>query len=125
MCTVSASKNPTHIIGVSDSQQICGRKLQPWIVEARIGQRVSIRLLDFSTSDSVESSQPCYNHGVIVDKAGKRNISICSDGTQREKGIYESTGNSVTIFLNQPDRKDNLGEDIQLMLKVEGEHKSH
>lgn len=121
LCIVPTSKNPTHIIGLWDVGRICGTKLQPWTVEARTGQRVSISLLDFSRSDSVESSQPCYNHGTIVDKTGKRNISICSDGTQRVKDIFQSTGNSVSIFLNQPDRKDATGEDIQFILKIEGE----
>src|SRR5688572_7130390 len=91
-CSVSASKNPTHIIVSSESQTHCGSKFQPWIVEAPVGQKVSLSLLDFATTRSTETGEAkelCKRRGIIVDKAGRRNVSICANGMQRTTRLYQ------------------------------------
>lgn len=129
-CSVSASVVPTHVIGSSDeSHRICGRKQQPWIVEAPVGQKVNIRLIDFnaSQSESVQTQehikqQRCHRYGVIVDKTSKRNVTICGDGVQREKELYTTTGSTAELFFNALSHKQLESENgiKQFLLKVTG-----
>jgi len=113
---VSASKNPSHIIISSESETNCGSKLLPWVVEAPVGQKVSLSLLDFATSRSTETGEvkeSCNSRGVVQDKAGRRNVSICTNIMQRTKGLYQSSGNKVDVFINSI-------EENNIMLKLEG-----
>ena|SRR6218665_1146542 len=116
-CSVSASKNPSHIIISSESETNCGSKLLPWVVEAPVGQKVSLSLLDFATLRSTETGrikESCNSRGVIQDKAGRRNISICTNRMQRTKELYQSNGNKIDIFINPTEDKNIL------ILKLEG-----
>lgn len=88
-----------------------------------LGQKIRITILEFFGSHSGRGGgkkSPCQ--GVIVDEAGKRNASICSGGSQREKEIYLSTGNQVKIFLNPLEPKKDDGDETQFLLKLEGEN---
>ena len=126
---MSASVVPTHVIGSSDeSQRICGTKQQPWIVEAPVGQKVNIRLIDFNASQSEaqtreQSKQRCHHrYGVIVDKTSKRNVTICGDGVQREKELYTTTGNTAELFFNALSHKQLETDEIkQFLLKITGD----
>jgi len=94
-------------------------------VEAPVGQKVSITILDFTASssqpDSLEQSKmSCQSHGVIVDKVRKQNTSICGGSQQREKDIYLSAGNMVQIILNQ-DQTDTFNGSSQFLLRIQGE----
>lgn len=125
---MSASNNPVHIIGSLSSSRLCGTKSQPWIVEASVGKRVSLTLLKViippSTNHQMEEQsrlQPCYSHGIILDKVGKRNVSICGDGVHREKNLYLSSGNTVNIIFSHSTENDPpVGAGRLFMLKVEG-----
>lgn len=115
-CSVSVSANPVHII--SSSEKRCGFRFQPWSVDAPSGQRILITLLEFSssTSDEKQVNPPCFKYGIIVDKVGKTNASICGDGLEREKHLYESAGNSVQIFFSSSYGQE--GNDRKFILKL-------
>ena len=122
-CSASASKNPSHIILSSESDKNCGSKLQPWIVEAPVGQKVSLSLLEFATSRSTETGEvkeSCKSRGVILDKAGRRNVSICANGVQSTTEVYQSKGNKIEIFINPLDWKTSSEESNIIMLRFEG-----
>lgn len=122
-CIVMASKNPTHIVdATSASQRICGTKAQPWIVEAADGQKIKITLIDFSASDQVLSlaTKECFSYGFILEKPGKRNVSICSRGAKREEELHLSTGSRIDIFLTTYDQKKNTNNGSKFIIKIEG-----
>ena len=112
---MTASVVTTHIIG---SMLVCGTQFQPWTVEAPVGEKIRINLIDFSAAKSSQAveqgKQACFKYGIIVDKGNKRNVSICGRGVERERDLYTSTGNVVEIFLNSDDHAK------QFMLRVEG-----
>ena len=123
---MSASVVPIHVIGSTDeSQRICGTNQQPWIVEAPVGQKVNIRLIDFNASQSdqtrEQSKQRCHRYGVIVDKISKRNVTICGDGVQREKELYTTTGSTAQLFFNSLNHKPEAEEMNQFLLKITGD----
>lgn len=122
-CSVSASKNPSHIIISSESQINCGSRYQPWILEAPVGQKVSLSLIDFATlhlAETEEAKPSCTSRGIIHDKAGRRNVSICVNGLQRTTELYQSKENRIEIFIKPLDGKKNSDENINFMLKLEG-----
>jgi len=67
--------------------------------------------------ESIEKS--CHKSGVIVDKTGKINFTICSTGYQREKKLYLSVGNSVEIFLNSSN-SEKSGDDRSIIISLHG-----
>lgn len=115
-CAVDASTNPVHII----SSTSCGTSHQPWIVEAPVGQKLSIGILEFTHTNEEQTQRSCHNRGLIVDKAGKRNVSICVGGTHRKKEFFLSTGNSVHIYFNQTISPEKTGSDSQFILRLQG-----
>lgn len=118
-----ASKNPTHIIVRSVNQRICGTQSQPWIVDVPFGQKIRISILEFvgSPSGRVGGSQSSCQ-GVIMDETGKRNASICTGESQREKELYLSTGNQVKIFINPLEPRKDDEDQIQFLLRLEGKN---
>ena len=110
---MSVTSNPLHISSSSSSSQLqCGIKAQPWILEAPVGQRINVSLLDFTAAilserSSDERREPtedvCLQYGYVIDKSAKKNVSICGRTTgrttQREQSIYLSTSNSLQIVL--------------------------
>lgn len=122
-CSVTASVVPSHIIAFSDkSKRICGTVRQPWTIEAPVGQRIRISLLDFSASRTdMQIKQSCHSYGVIVEKGRKRNVSICGGGAHRESESYRSRENVMEIVFNAEDhRKQNVTDFPRFMLRVEG-----
>lgn len=117
-CAVDVSTTPIHIMG----SRTCGTKSHPWIVEAPVGQKINVSLLDFPASESEKkerkSKEGCSNYGAIVDKILKRNTTICVTGTQREKTIYLSKGNALDIYLDSFDSADA----IKFILKLHGQN---
>ena len=123
-CSVTISKTPAYILSESVSPEGCGRKSQPWILEAPSGQKINISLFDFTTSkfglNTERSQQECRSHGLIVDKSGKRNASLCVTGESRQRLLYLSNGNIVHIVFDASAQQQKTGVDVQFMLKVEG-----
>ena len=113
--------SPIHIIGSSASQRICGTTSQPWHIEAPVGQRINVVILNFATAPTSKildrSDQSCIKYGAILDKAGKRITVICGDVMQREMKIYSSSGNSIYIVINSTDQSKHA---IKFVLKLEG-----
>jgi len=122
-CIVLASKSPTHIIdATSASHQVCGIKSQPWIVEAADGQKIRIALVDFNAVDQVSSlsTKDCLSYGFIVDKPGKRNISICSRGEEREKELLLSIGSRIEIYITRHTYDQKSDNQSKFIIKIEG-----
>lgn len=125
-CAVIVSEIPSHIIGSSGVQNICGTKSQPWTVEVPIGQKVGIGILDFTFSHSgLGHLEHCDNsrkgHGVIIDKVGKRNSSICFDEAMKGEKMFVSTGNAVDIILFPSNQQKEFG---QFLLSLQGPNKA-
>jgi hypothetical protein len=70
-CVVSATSTPQHIARPSATswstfqhstdQSHCGTKTQPWILEAPVGQRINISLLDFTPKAVVSAADFSVN----------------------------------------------------------------
>jgi hypothetical protein len=87
------------------SMSACGSRSHPWRLEAPVGQRINISLLDF-TGPAVNTPRDrdvtCRQYGYITERSNKKNVSICADGAvkaQRERAIYMSDSNTVDIVL--------------------------
>jgi len=120
---VAASKNPIHIIASTESLRICGTKSQPYIIEeAPFGQKLYINGLSFTMANSDHSTKFCYKYGVIVDRLGKTNSSICGGGLPREKELYRSAGNTVEIYLETDNKseKTESGRQFIGIIRIEG-----
>lgn len=127
-CSVTTTKNPTHIISEVESssfnQEICGTKNHPWRIETPVGQKIIIILLKFVTEhlrDAHEETRNCRRQcGTIIDKAGRRNRSFCPNGSSREETLFPSTGNALDIILNSNSERDSIYSSSMLILKLEG-----
>ena len=125
-CSVSVTSNPLHISSSSSSSQlVCGTKTQPWILEAAIGQRISVSLLDFNVAILSERSRDerrepaddvCLSYGFIVDKSARKNISICGRTPQREQVLYLSKTNTLEVVLSTLQVEDKYN----FLLRLEG-----
>lgn len=121
-CSISVSTNPVHISTSPLSKRNCGTKSQPWYTVAPGGQNIKISMLQLATSTLGQTDnpikQPCVSYGFIVDKAGKANTSICSGGGMpRDSELYQSAGNALEIFINQPDQREPFAGQIILRLE--------
>lgn len=121
-CVVDVSMTPIHII----ASETCGTKSQPWIVEAPVGQKITISLIVFPTSNSTQTQrtiirQPCQNYGLIVDKTGKSNTTICADGNRRETKLYSTAGNIVEVFLSLLEQESS-GDERRVVLRFKGKN---
>lgn len=119
-CVLVASADPIHIIGSSISKITCGTESQPWLLEAPAGQRLRISLLDFTASigDNMgrQTKESCANYGVIIDKSAKSNISICGGGGIRDKEVYVSRGNEISLILTNVNEEKQLGTVVKRFL---------
>jgi len=107
---------------VSEGQSVssCGSRSQPWRLEAPLGQRINISLLDFSglAATSRDGDVTCYQYGYVIDKVNKKNVSICSvKGVekQRESHVCTSESNTVNIVLTGIDMANS-----NFLVKVQG-----
>ena len=105
-CVVQlTSKTPLHIASSSTSKSSCGTKLQPWILESRVGQQINVSLLDFTTSssDNTRDQGPeipqCLTYGYVIDKSARKNISLCGGRKERESLVYLSKTNLLEMVL--------------------------
>ena len=106
------SKTPLHSASSLTSKSSCGTRLQPWIVESRVGQQINVSLLDFSTPspEKTKNEGPdtpqCLMYGYILDKSAEKNISICSFGKERESFVHLSKTNSLELILISNQQSD-------------------
>lgn len=122
-CSLLASTEPIHI--TVTKRRTCATKSQPWNVEAPIGQRLRMSLLDFtaSTEDDMggQRKQPCIDYGVIVDKASRRNVSICGGTGHRTMELHVSRGNEIGIIFNDESGEETVGDSKRYLLAVTSE----
>lgn len=103
----------------------CGSKSHPWRLEAPVGQRINISLLDFSWSHSTHSGDvtSCRQYGYIEEKSDKSNVSICAATSlggaisPREIAVYTTQTNKVEMVLNSGTNSNSLN----FLIKVNGE----
>lgn len=119
-CAVDVSTTPIHIVG----SRTCGTKSQPWILEAPVGQKIRVSLIAFSAnSDSdqtgVNTQKSCRSYGLVVDKTGKRNVTICANDIQREKNLYLTAGNVADLILNSTAVR-NVVDGRVVIIKLQG-----
>lgn len=87
----------------SSSVSSCGSRAHPWHLEAPLGQRINISILDFRVTPRDGAS--CLQYGYILDKANKKNVSICAKHdmgevqSQREDAIFTSGVNNLDLVL--------------------------
>jgi hypothetical protein len=100
---ISSSSSFTDVFSASS----CGTRSHPWHLEAPLGQRISVSLLDFpGPASSGSRDVACLQYGYVVEKSGKKNVTICGQQaavagstSQRESIVYESEMSSVDITL--------------------------
>ena len=107
------TSNPLHIMPSSINKRHCGSNSQPWILTAPVGQQINVSLLNFG-SRKVETPKHhhlpnCQYYGYVIDKASKRNISICADGQQRSSVVVSLTS-VVEVTLNSVQEKESTAE---------------
>ena len=102
---MKASKKPIYLASQVSIDTSCGLHESPWILEAKPGQQVTIDLIDFTWKNKTSGSNPSYRHsscdinyGYILDMETDDVINICGGG-DREKRVYESSGNRVQIII--------------------------
>jgi hypothetical protein len=129
-CSISAVvSSPLYVPPTPRIQEIdrtvasarCGSRLNPWVVDAQIGQQIKISLFDFghhqkqsqnilngqvAAADLANPLDNCtVQYGQITDKAAatvRKNITGCvtSSGFQRHRLIYQSKGSTVEVVLS-------------------------
>lgn len=115
---------------VQSALSTCGSKSHPWRLEAPLGQRINISLLDFTPMTSGDQHHDsdvtqCRQYGYIVDKAGKKNVSICTSvsddryrSDERHMHVYTSHSNSIDIVLTSG---ATIGSDAyNFLIKING-----
>lgn len=118
---MAVSKTSSHIIASSQAKGKCATKSQPWIIEAPLGQKIKITVIDFLASrisQNKEKTNSCL--GVVIDKAAKRNVSICCGGEQRTRYLYSSKAESVEISYNMETKEESNDDVAQFALQFEG-----
>lgn len=100
---ISVKKKPGFIASITSTITSCGLHGSPWILQAEAGQKIKMRLIDFSwRNDSMAppSGSRCNtNLGYILDMQSDEVINICDGGTERMRHLYLSTGHSVQLVL--------------------------
>jgi len=115
------------ILTSSDANSLssCGSRSNPWHLEAPLGQRINISLIDFSgavVTQRVRGEVTCHQYGYVVEKSNKRNVSICAEAVvggarpQRETAVYSSETNSVDVVLFG----DNASDSYNFLVKLNG-----
>ena len=109
-----------------NSMSSCGSRSNPWHLEAPLGQRINISLIDFSgaaTTQLVRSDITCRQYGFVVEKSNKNNVSICAPDAavngakpERERTVYSSETNSVDIVLFS----DSTSDSYNFLIKLNG-----
>jgi len=90
-CVVSVTTEAQFISSSSttssdvNSVSSCGSKSHPWRLEAAVGQRINISLLDFTAMSMSAADRPrdrvtCRQYGYVLEKLNKRNVSVCGGG---------------------------------------------
>ena len=100
----------------------CGSRSHPWHLESPAGQRIIIKLYDFTGSTNVPRARDvtCHQYGYVAEKPNKRNMSICATTEeggvtpQRESTVYTSDSSSVDVVLVAGTNKDNHSFLIQV-----------
>lgn len=98
---IKINNTPKFIASQSSLDTSCGLHGSPWILEALPGQNIEMRLTDFSWQNGTFDLSACpFSYGYILDMASDDVINICG-GTQKEKHLYQSTGNTIQIILER------------------------
>lgn len=110
-CKLFATDIPIHLSSFFQSELSCGRRSQPWIMEAQPGQRIKVSMIDFNgivrhgsddASAEVHNFRSCRSsYGYIEDRDVNENVSICGDRKERETVLYTSKGNEIRLILTQ------------------------
>jgi hypothetical protein len=136
-CVVSVTADPQYIPSssstfdggsVQDSVLSCGSKSTPWRLEAPLGQRINISLLDFASHQQQHDKDVtrCRQYGNIIDKNNKKNVSICAEVTedvtssQRHSHVYVSQSNVVAVLLTGSETTD--ADQYNFLVKVNGSY---
>lgn len=133
-CTVTVTNEHQFISSSSSFSDTspassCGTKSHPWHLEAPLGQRINISLLDFSGHVNAPSARDvrCRQYGYIWEKSHKKNVSICANTEthetkqHREIAVFVSDTNIVDIILTTGSKPDNHS----FLVKLEGLFRFH
>ena len=120
VCRVKVTHDSKHLLGASasDASANCGTVTHPWILESPKGQQVQVIYVSVGKSSGV-NTVCSFSQGSIIDKPGKRNVSICDRGMKSGPSVeiemnYLSEGNLLEIYLHQR-------VDHSFVLKIKGE----
>ena len=105
-CTVPVSSNRGFTYVPSSSPgSLCGTPSQPWIVDAEPGQHLDVSLIDFAAAEADGDEgrpppPPCPGYLLDSDMAGvgRRNVSLCPEGRQRQRDVYRSVGHVIELI---------------------------
>jgi len=103
-CMMSVTIEAQFISSSSDVNSVssCGSKSHPWRLEAAVGQRINISLLDFTASVSMSRDRvTCRQYGYVLEKLNRRNVSVCAGGGAqlRQTHVLLSQSNNLHIVL--------------------------
>ena len=113
-CAIVLSSHPLHLMISSGTSPVgCGTKTRPWMIEAPVGQKINMRLIDLSRKSPEDMARSSVNgvcshaYGYILEKSHRRNITICS-GKERKTHLYSTTGNVADLILKQESSTEKL-----------------
>jgi len=126
---VSSSRGPTYVPSASPGS-LCGTPAQPWIVDAEPGQHLDVAVIDFSAAeaDGANGRPPsCPGHLLDSDSTGvgRRNVSLCPDGRQRERDVYRSIGHVIELITSGDQAtavKSTADQPATFIVRFDGNH---
>jgi hypothetical protein len=152
-CSLSATGNDTvgYLLNrrptyTPTRQKLCGTDLDPWVINVLPGQRINIRLLDFTASNtrlqsdrmlstrsrstvtttattlSSPTEAPCDRYAVVVDNGNE--VEVCGEKNHLQRSAlneHMSLGSSVKLVLHHFVTEDErqLGAGYNFLLRYE------
>ena len=109
----------------------CGSVLtSPWLIRAADGQTIHVTLFDFASRSqqlaaTKESSSLCPVYAIISEvgdtmKGRHHNVTICGGSLTRERHVYSSLTNQITVGLTIDEFSDLTADLPYYLLKYEG-----
>jgi len=99
----------------------CGTKLQPWVIEAPIGQQINVSLLEFGNkTPRTTKTSNCERYGTVTEKSAGKNTSICGRGQEQNIMVYKSHSYVIEVILDVANNDDSISDQSRIFIGFHG-----
>jgi len=126
-CTVpvSSSRGSTYVPSTSPGS-LCGTPARPWIVDAEPGQHLDVSVIDFAAAEVDADDAKCPGYLLDSDAAGvgRRNVTLCPEGRQRQRDVYQSVGHVIELITSgdhSPSVQSSEEQPATFLVRFEGQ----